>query len=157
MSFDREPDYTHGTVARTAVLLVNLGTPEAPEPGAVRRYLRQFLSDPRVVEIPRAVWLPLLHGVILTVRPRKSAAKYATIWTEKGSPLSYHSEQQALLLRGYLGERNASCCCRCTRSIRRPRPRPCSTPSTPSWRAAAMFRRCAWSSTFTTSRVTSMR
>jgi ferrochelatase len=105
MSFDREPDYTHGTVARTAVLLVNLGTPEAPEPGAVRRYLRQFLSDPRVVEIPRAVWLPLLHGVILTVRPRKSAAKYATIWTEKGSPLSYHSEQQALLLRGYLGER----------------------------------------------------
>jgi ferrochelatase len=105
MPFEREPEYTHGTLARTAVLLVNLGTPEAPEPGAVRRYLKQFLSDPRVVEIPRAVWLPILHGVILTVRPKKSAAKYATIWTDKGSPLLFHSEQQALLLRGYLGER----------------------------------------------------
>lgn len=105
MPFDREPEYTHGTQARTAVLLVNLGTPEAPEPGAVRRYLRQFLSDPRVVEIPRVVWLPILHGVILAVRPAKSAAKYAAIWTDKGSPLLYHSSEQALLLRGYLGER----------------------------------------------------
>jgi len=105
MPFDREREYTHGTLARAAVLLVNLGTPEAPEPGAVRRYLRQFLSDPRVVEIPRAVWLPILHGIILTVRPRKSAAKYAAIWTDKGSPLMYHSGEQALLLRGYLGER----------------------------------------------------
>jgi len=105
MPFDREPEYTHGTLARTAVLLVNLGTPEAPEPAAVRRYLKQFLSDPRVVEIPRVVWLPILYGVILTVRPRASAAKYATIWTERGSPLMYHSEQQALLLRGYLGSR----------------------------------------------------
>ncbi len=105
MAFDREPDYTHGTPARTAVLLVNLGTPDAPEPGAVRRYLRQFLSDPRVVEIPRAVWLPILHGIILTVRPRKSAAKYAAIWTDRGSPLLHHSEQQTTLLRGYLGSR----------------------------------------------------
>jgi len=105
MPFEREPDYTHGTPARTAVLLVNLGTPEAPEPGPVRRYLRQFLSDPRVVEIPRAVWLPILHGIILTLRPKKSAAKYATIWTDKGSPLMWHSEQQAVLLRGYLGSR----------------------------------------------------
>jgi ferrochelatase len=105
MPFDREPEYTHGRLSRTAVLLVNLGTPEAPEPAAVRRYLRQFLSDPRVVEIPRAVWLPILHGVILNVRPKKSAAKYASIWTERGSPLLFHSEQQALLLRGYLGER----------------------------------------------------
>jgi len=105
MPFDREPEYTHGTAARTGVLLVNLGTPEAPEPGAVRRYLKQFLSDPRVVEIPRAVWLPILYGVILTVRPKKSAAKYAAIWTEQGSPLLHHSQQQALLLRGYLGER----------------------------------------------------
>jgi len=104
MSFDREPEYTHGRLSRTAVLLVNLGTPEAPEPGAVRRYLKQFLSDPRVVEIPRAVWLPILYGVILTVRPKKSAAKYAAIWTERGSPLLHHSEQQVLLLRGYLGE-----------------------------------------------------
>ena len=105
MPFDREPEFTHGTLARTAVLLVNLGTPEAPEPGAVRRYLKQFLADPRVVEIPRAVWLPILYGVILNVRPKKSAAKYASIWTEQGSPLLFHSEQQTLLLRGYLGER----------------------------------------------------
>jgi len=105
LAFDAEPEYTHGTLARTAVLLVNLGTPTAPEAGAVRRYLRQFLSDPRVVEIPRVVWLPILYGVILTVRPRKSAAKYAAIWTDKGSPLAWHSEQQTLLLRGYLGER----------------------------------------------------
>jgi ferrochelatase len=104
LPFDREPEFTHGTLSRTAVLLVNLGTPSAPEPKAVRRYLREFLSDPRVVEIPRAVWLPILHGVILNVRPKKSAAKYAAIWTDKGSPLAYHSEQQALLLRGYLGE-----------------------------------------------------
>jgi ferrochelatase len=105
MPFAREPEYTHGTPERTAVLLVNLGTPEAAEPRAVRRYLKQFLSDPRVVEIPRPVWLPILYGVILAVRPKKSAAKYATIWTEQGSPLLYHSREQALLLRGYLGER----------------------------------------------------
>jgi ferrochelatase len=105
MSFDPEPQYTHGRVARTAVLLVNLGTPASPEPAAVRRYLKEFLADPRVVEIPRAIWLPILYGVILTVRPKKSAAKYAAIWTEQGSPLLFHSEQQALLLRGYLGDR----------------------------------------------------
>jgi ferrochelatase len=92
-------------VSRTAVLLVNLGTPKAPDTGAVRRFLRQFLSDPRVVEIPRWLWWPILYGVILTLRPRKSAAKYATIWTDKGSPLMVHSEEQALLLRGYLGQR----------------------------------------------------
>jgi ferrochelatase len=100
-----EADFTHGRVARTAVLLVNLGTPEAPQPAAVRRYLAQFLSDPRVVEIPRAIWLPILHGVILRLRPKQSAAKYAAIWTDQGSPLLVHSREQALLLRGYLGER----------------------------------------------------
>ena len=100
-----EPAYTHGTIARSAVLLVNLGTPESPEPAAVRRYLKEFLSDPRVVEIPRLIWWPILHGIILNVRPRKSAQKYAAIWTPSGSPLRVHSEQQALLLRGYLGDR----------------------------------------------------
>mgnify|MGYP005813286369 CR=1 FL=1 len=105
MRYLTEAPYAHDTVARTAVLLVNLGTPDAPEPAAVRRYLKEFLSDPRVVEIPRPVWLPLLHGVILNLRPRRSAAKYASIWTPAGSPLRVHSEQQALLLRGYLGDR----------------------------------------------------
>jgi ferrochelatase len=88
---------------KTGVLLVNLGTPDAPTPAAVRRYLREFLSDPRVVELPRLLWLPILHGVVLTTRPRKSAAKYASIWTVEGSPLRVHTERQAKLLRGYLG------------------------------------------------------
>lgn len=105
MSFRPEPQFTHGTVARTAVLLVNLGTPAAPTTSAVRAYLREFLSDPRVVEIPKLVWWPLLHGVILPFRSPASARRYASVWTERGSPLLYHSQQQALLLRGYLGNR----------------------------------------------------
>lgn len=105
MPFDPEPPFRHGTPGRTAVLLVNLGTPDAPEPGPVRRYLAEFLADPRVVEIPRAVWLPILHGIILRVRPAKSAAKYASVWMKEGSPLMVHSRNQAQLLRGWLGER----------------------------------------------------
>src|SRR5512135_1954514 len=104
MAFLPESAFTHDTRRRTAVLLVNLGTPDAPEAGPVRRYLKQFLSDPRVVEIPRLIWWPILNGIILTVRPRKSAAKYATIWTDRGSPLMVYSKEQATLLRGYLGE-----------------------------------------------------
>lgn len=102
--FQAEPGYSHGQAARTAVLLCNLGTPDAPTAPAVRRYLAEFLSDPRVVEIPRAVWLPLLHGVILPFRSAKSAAKYATIWTAEGSPLRTWTERQAKLLQGWLGE-----------------------------------------------------
>lgn len=105
MAFLQEPAHAHGAASRTAVLLVNLGTPAAAEASAVRAYLRQFLSDPRVVEIPRAVWAPILHGVILRLRPRQSARKYAQIWTPQGSPLLVHSREQATLLRGYLGER----------------------------------------------------
>lgn len=96
--FLAEPAFTHGQAARDALLLVNLGTPEAPTTPAVRRYLAEFLSDPRVVEIPRALWLPLLHGVILNVRPGRSARKYAEIWTPEGSPLAVHTAQQASLL-----------------------------------------------------------
>ncbi len=89
--------------ARTAILLINLGTPQAPTTKAVRRYLKEFLSDPRVVEIPRALWWFILNLVILNVRPKKSAEKYASIWTPEGSPLKVHSERQAKLLRGFLG------------------------------------------------------
>ena len=103
MSFSPEP--THGSSSRTAVLLVNLGTPAAPESGAVRRFLREFLSDRRVVDIPRLIWWPILYGIVLTLRPPKTAARYAAIWTEQGSPLMVVSRQQALLLRGYLGHR----------------------------------------------------
>lgn len=87
MDYRIEPPYDHGTPARTGVLVVNLGSPQAPTAAATRRYLAQFLSDPRVVEIPRWAWWPILHGIILRIRPSKSAAKYATIWTEAGSPL----------------------------------------------------------------------
>ena len=105
MAFSPETPYAHGTRPRTAVLLVNLGTPDSPAPSAVRRYLREFLADPRVVEIPRFLWLPILYGLVLPLRPRRSAAKYAAIWTPQGSPLMVHSKEQETLLRGYLGER----------------------------------------------------
>lgn len=105
MAFATEPSLAQGAPERTAVLLCNLGTPDAPEPAAVRRYLAEFLSDQRVVEIPRAIWLPILYGVILPTRPAKSAKKYASIWTPEGSPLKVWTEKQAKLLGGYLGER----------------------------------------------------
>ena len=105
MTFATEPRFEHGRQApRTGVLLVNLGTPEAPTPAALRRYLGQFLSDPRVVEIPRAVWWLILHGIVLRLRPAKSAAKYASIWTKEGSPLRVWTEKQTTLLQGFLGE-----------------------------------------------------
>ncbi len=98
-----EPQYTHGSEGKTAILLINLGTPDAPNPPAVRRYLKEFLSDPRVVEIPRAIWWLILNGIILNVRPKKSAEKYGAIWTRDGSPLRVHIERQAKLLHGFLG------------------------------------------------------
>jgi protoporphyrin/coproporphyrin ferrochelatase len=105
MSFRKEPPHTHGAIVKTAVLLVNLGTPDAPTTGAVRRYLRQFLSDPRVVEIPKALWWLILNGVILPFRASKSAEKYASIWSAEGSPLRVHTERQAAALRARLQQR----------------------------------------------------
>lgn len=96
--------HAHGQPPFTAVLLCNLGTPEAPTAAAVRPYLREFLGDPRVVEIPRLAWLPILYGVILPLRSGKSAAKYAKIWTPEGSPLKVWTERQAKRLQGWLGE-----------------------------------------------------
>ncbi|MDQ6684870.1 MAG: ferrochelatase, partial [Pseudomonadota bacterium] len=105
MRFAPEPAFVHGTPTRTGILLCNLGTPTAPTPAAVRTYLAEFLSDERVVEIPRLAWLALLHGVVLRVRPARSAKKYASIWTAEGSPLLVWSKKLTLLLEGYLGER----------------------------------------------------
>ena len=99
MPFSEEPPFFHGQTPRTAVLFCNLGTPDAPTPAAVRRYLAEFLSDQRVVEIPRLLWLFILHGIILRFRPAKSAAKYASIWTPEGSPLKLWTEKQAALLQ----------------------------------------------------------
>ena len=103
--FAPEPPFNHGQQQRTAVLYCNLGTPDAPTTPAVRRFLQEFLSDPRVVEIPRLLWLMILHGVILRTRPAKSAAKYASIWRPEGSPLKIWTEKQALLLQGWLAQR----------------------------------------------------
>jgi ferrochelatase len=105
MSFRLEPAHRHGQPARTAVLLVNLGTPDEPTAPALRRYLAQFLSDPRVVEIPRLAWLPILHGIILRVRPAKSAAKYQSIWTPDGSPLAVWTARQQQALQRVLDGR----------------------------------------------------
>ena len=89
---------------RVGVLLINLGTPDAPDARAVRRYLAEFLSDPRVIEIPAIAWKPILHGVILRTRPRKSAEAYRLIWTNDGSPLAAIAQRQAHALRDRIGD-----------------------------------------------------
>ncbi len=108
MTYQTEPAFIHGTPEKTGILLVNLGTPNAPTAQAVRPYLKQFLGDPRVVEIPKLVWWMILNGIILNVRPKKSAAKYASVWLKEGSPLRVYTERQAALLQGYLGERTTT-------------------------------------------------
>jgi ferrochelatase len=104
--FYPEPPFTHAQAPRTGVLYCNLGTPDAPTPAAVRRYLAEFLSDARVVEIPKLLWKVILHGLILRTRPAQSAAKYASIWTPEGSPLKLWTLKQAALLQNALGERD---------------------------------------------------
>jgi ferrochelatase len=89
---------------KVGVLLINLGTPDAPDAAAVRRYLAEFLSDRRVIEIPAIAWKPILHGIILRTRPKKSAHAYAQVWTEEGSPLAAITRRQAAALQGRLGE-----------------------------------------------------
>jgi ferrochelatase len=97
-------DHRQGTAGKLGVLVANLGTPDAPTPEAVRRFLAEFLSDRRVVDLPRALWLPVLYGVILRIRPRKSARAYREIWTASGSPLLVNT----LALAGALEQRLAS-------------------------------------------------
>lgn len=103
--FSKEPPFAHGNTPNIGVLLVNLGSPDAATPSAVRSYLREFLSDPHVVEIPRPVWWLILNLFVLTTRPKASAGRYAQVWTREGPPLKVHTERQATMLRGYLGER----------------------------------------------------
>ena len=100
-------DFDPSQNPNTGVLLTNLGTPEAPTPAAVRRFLREFLSDPRVVELPRWLWWLILHGFILPFRPRRSASAYAKVWTAQGSPLLSISQQQLQGLQRLLGAENA--------------------------------------------------
>jgi ferrochelatase len=89
---------------KVGVLLINLGTPDAAEPRAVKRYLAEFLSDRRVVEIPQLVWQPILRGIVLTVRPKKSAHAYQQVWREDGSPLAAITRLQARALEGAFGD-----------------------------------------------------
>ena len=104
MKYLGEPDYQHGSPSHVGVLITNLGTPDAPTPKALRRYLKQFLWDPRVVEVPRPLWWLILNGVILNIRPRRSAAKYATVWTNEGSPLLVIAQRQAEGIRKRLAK-----------------------------------------------------
>lgn len=94
MTYRGQPDFSHCQQPKIGVLITNLGTPEAPTTKALRKYLAQFLADPRVVEVPRLLWRCILHGVILRIRPRRSAAAYKTVWTDQGSPLMFHTKAQ---------------------------------------------------------------
>lgn len=98
------PDHPPVKVGGVGVLLVNLGTPDAPDARSVKRYLAEFLSDPRVVELPPLVWQPILRGIVLTTRPKKSAHAYRQVWTEKGSPLAAITAEQAERLQVRLGD-----------------------------------------------------
>ncbi|MGE5562367.1 MAG: ferrochelatase [Bacillota bacterium] len=98
----RPADHPRIAAEKVGVLLINLGTPDAPEARAVRRYLAEFLSDPRVIEIPKLAWKPILHGIVLRTRPKKSAEAYNQIWTNEGSPLRVIAHRQAEALRSRL-------------------------------------------------------
>ncbi len=104
-SYLGEPAYEHGSPTAVGALLVNLGTPDAPTPAAIRRFLAEFLWDPRVVEAPRWVWWFALHGVILRIRPARSAHAYRQIWTSQGSPLLLHTRALVDRVRDVLGSR----------------------------------------------------
>ncbi|MFA5083381.1 MAG: ferrochelatase [Hydrogenophilaceae bacterium] len=106
-AFLPEPPFRHDQPERIGILLINLGTPDAPTASALRTYLKEFLSDRRVVEIPRALWWPILNGIILNTRPAKSAAKYASIWQAGGSPLKVHTEQLTRLLASEMAGRTS--------------------------------------------------
>ncbi|MDX1915777.1 MAG: ferrochelatase [Methylophilus sp.] len=103
--YNQEPPFQHGDQLKVGILLANLGTPDAPTAKALRTYLQQFLMDRRVVEIPRFIWCWILHCIILVTRPKKSAEKYAMVWTKEGSPLLVHAQNQAKKLEGFLVQR----------------------------------------------------
>ena len=99
VKFSASTPHDHSASGCIGVLVTNLGTPDAPTPSAVRRYLAEFLADPRVIELPRWLWRPILHGVVLRIRPRRSARAYASIWSPQGSPLLVNSRAIADALR----------------------------------------------------------
>jgi ferrochelatase len=104
MKYQNSSSFTHKQHDRVGILITNLGTPDAPKKTELKRYLKEFLSDPRVVEVPRLIWWMILNLVILNIRPRRSAKAYSTVWTERGSPLMFHTHDQAEALRNKLQE-----------------------------------------------------
>jgi ferrochelatase len=104
MKFVNTTDFSHSSNEKVGILLTNLGTPDAPEPKPLRRYLKQFLSDPRVVEFPRLAWWLILNLIILNIRPARSAKAYKTVWTEEGSPLLTITKQQTQALQREMGD-----------------------------------------------------
>lgn len=108
MQFKGSENYSHDNPDRLGVLVTNLGTPDAPTTPALRRYLAEFLSDPRVVELPRPLWWLILHGVILRIRPKRSAEAYASVWQSEGSPLLLHTSKQAEGIREALKSKYGS-------------------------------------------------
>lgn len=106
MKYIGTEDFDHEQPARVGVLITNLGTPDAPNRKALRAYLKEFLWDPRVVDLPRPLWWLILNGIILNVRPSRSAAAYRTVWTDEGSPLLIHTKAQAAALQETLSQRH---------------------------------------------------
>ncbi len=107
MRFSGQEDFNHRRQDKIGVLVTNLGTPEAATGKALKKYLKQFLSDPRVVEIPRLLWWLILNGIILNIRPKRSAKLYQTVWTERGSPLLFHTQDQANAISRQLASQNS--------------------------------------------------
>jgi ferrochelatase len=106
MKYIGQTDYDHdGASPRQGILLCNLGTPDAPRPTELRRYLKEFLSDPRVVELPRLLWWMILNLIILRIRPRRSAKLYQSVWTDSGSPLMVYSQEQVKAVKQRLAEK----------------------------------------------------
>ncbi|MFT4938614.1 MAG: ferrochelatase [Paraglaciecola sp.] len=105
MKYQSNSTFSHEQHDKIGVLITNLGTPDAPKKSALKRYLKEFLWDPRVVEVPRLLWWMILNLVILNIRPRRSAKAYSEVWTERGSPLMFHIQDQADALRSKLQQK----------------------------------------------------
>src|SRR5210317_1092685 len=101
MKYKGFPKFSHSQKDKIGILVTNLGTPDAPTPKALKRYLKEFLWDPRVVEVPRPIWWMVLNFIILNIRPKRSAEAYSTVWTDEGSPLLTHTKNQAEAIRNH--------------------------------------------------------
>ena len=104
-SFKGNKLYVHGSGLKTGILITNLGTPDEPTKSSLKTYLKQFLSDQRVIETPKAIWWPILNGIVLNTRPAKSAKNYKSVWTENGSPLLYHTKSQLNKIKNVISKK----------------------------------------------------